>query len=73
MDQCMHCIVKGNLKACTQTKCPVHDTWYAQKLGSLLLGIVDAHYGASLHHLGDGDGLTKKEVDDIKCTVTNYK
>lgn len=30
MDQCKHCIVKGNIQLCKQTPCFHHETWYAE-------------------------------------------
>lgn len=32
MDECKHCTVRGNLAACSETKCNIHDSWYVQAL-----------------------------------------
>ena len=31
-DQCKHCVVKGDLKACEETECYQHENWYALQL-----------------------------------------
>jgi len=32
MDQCKHCIVRGDIAACEQTDCDKHEYWHAQHL-----------------------------------------
>ena len=32
MDQCKTCIVKGDLNACEETVCDIHENWYTKKL-----------------------------------------
>lgn len=72
MDQCKHCTVRDNLKECIKTECSIHENWYVSKLHDVILGLIDAHYGTSLHHVGDGDGLTEVEADNIKTIMENF-
>lgn len=30
MDQCKHCVVRGEIEKCQNTECGQHDSWYAQ-------------------------------------------
>jgi hypothetical protein len=30
------------------------------------LDMIDAHYGTSIHHIGDGDGIEKKRADELR-------
>jgi hypothetical protein len=32
----------------------------------MLAALIDAHYGMSFHHIGDGDGLTADEAAEIR-------
>lgn len=33
---------------------------------SMLENLIDAHYGTSLHHIGDGDGLSDDDAAEIR-------
>ena len=33
------------------------------------LSVVDAHYGTSYHHIGDGDGIPKTEADQLRVLI----
>ena len=33
------------------------------------LEVIDAHYGASYHHIGDGDGITLENADKIRALI----
>lgn len=35
-------------------------------LDEMFRRLIDAHYGTDLHHIGDGDGLTGEEAEDIR-------
>ena len=32
----------------------------------MLKNLIDAHYGSSFHHIGDGDGIPEAEADEIR-------
>jgi len=32
MDECKHCMVRGDVPACEKTKCNIHESWYVQQL-----------------------------------------
>jgi len=36
------------------------------ELDRMLAALIDAHYGMSFHHIGDGDGLTADEAAEIR-------
>ncbi|MFW8602554.1 hypothetical protein ACOHYD_13885 [Desulfobacterota bacterium M19] len=36
MDQCAHCIVRGNIKRCLAVDCCQHDNWMAHEIIKLL-------------------------------------
>ena len=31
----------------------------------MLINVIDANYGSSFHHIGDGDGIPSKEAAEI--------
>jgi len=31
LDECKHCTLRGNLKACKEVKCPAQNSWYAKE------------------------------------------
>ena len=34
--------------------------------------LIDAHYGTSEHHIGDGDGIDKKTANGIRTVWKKY-
>lgn len=32
IDQCKHCIVRGDMNECLKTECAYHENWYALEL-----------------------------------------
>lgn len=37
-----------------------------EALEHMLEALLDAHYGASLHHIGDGDGISVGEAEQLR-------
>ena len=42
MDQCKHCIVRGDVAACEQTDCDKHEYWYTQTLRARVARLEEA-------------------------------
>lgn len=42
MDQCRHCIVRGDIAACEQTDCDKHEYWYTQSLRARVARLEEA-------------------------------
>jgi hypothetical protein len=42
-----------------------------QTLEDSFLELIDAHYGASLHHIGDGDGIEHEQAERLR-TLTKF-
>lgn len=40
-------------------------TYTADDYRRMLINLIDAHYGAAFHHIGDGDGLLEQEAKEI--------
>ena len=45
----------------------------AEDMCSLFIDMVDSIYGSSVHHIGDGDGIEKKNADRIRELLSKYK
>jgi len=39
---------------------------------NMLITLIDAHYGTSIHHIGDSDGIPEKEAAEIREFWTAY-
>lgn len=37
----------------------------AEDYKRMLINVLDIHYGGAVHHIGDGDGLSKSEAIEI--------
>jgi hypothetical protein len=46
-DQCKHCNLKGDLKACKSSECSIHENWYAVEQQKIIdeqrIAIIDMH------------------------------
>ena len=42
MDQCKHCIVRGDIAACEQTDCDKHEYWYTKTLRARVARLEEA-------------------------------
>lgn len=42
MDQCKHCIVRGDIAACEQTDCDKHEYWYTQAIRARVARLEEA-------------------------------
>ena len=45
----------------------------AEAMACAFFELIDAHYGGSIHHIGDGDGLSEDQVKIIKDLYVKYK
>ena len=57
MDQCTHCIVRGDLKRCFETPCTQHEAWMVGELIKAIHSVenlIEESYGVSGLHL-NGD------------------
>lgn len=50
----------------------VVDASLFDKLEKMLVTIIDANYGASPHHIGDGDGIPEREANEIRLWWETY-
>ena len=48
MDQCKHCIVRGDIAACEQTDCDKHEYWYTKTLRARVARLEEALREAKL-------------------------
>lgn len=50
--------------------CPIceRDEYYSRMVSAntMLVELIDAHYGVSYHHIGDGDGISKEMADKLR-------
>jgi len=60
-DQCIHCIVRGDIKECKKTSCHKHESWYAIKM----INDLDNAYK-------ELKALQKKYYDLIMCVGKKY-
>ena len=37
------------------------------RLEEMLIELIDCHYGAAIHHIGDGDGIPSNMAEKIKA------
>ncbi|MDD5358265.1 MAG: hypothetical protein PHX80_03910 [Candidatus Nanoarchaeia archaeon] len=44
----------------------------AESIVKQFFNLIDAHYGMSLHHIGDGDGISKEDADEIRKLYASY-
>lgn len=44
-----------------------------EKAERMLDSLIDAHYGGSFHHIGDGDGIPKEEADELREWSNTYR
>jgi hypothetical protein len=62
MDQCKHCVVRGDVESCMKTECTYHELWYTKILEDIIVTLFDAHYGVGYHDCGNGDGITESDA-----------
>ena len=42
MDQCKHCIIRGDIAACEKTECDKHEYWYVETLRARVARLEEA-------------------------------
>ena len=56
MDQCKHCIIRGDIAACEKTECDKHEYWYVETLRARVARLEEAlKRGVELHENCDAD------------------
>ena len=84
MDQCKHCVVRGQMEVCEKTPCTIHEAWYVELLKTrlaeaeaqrkLLTNLVDAAVLAIGEHNAPSDCYTPTTLtgNTVVCPACEF-
>jgi len=74
VDQCQHCTVRGDLKACKVTPCNQHDSWYAVTMQAKIAALEkDAVlYGFLKDATWNIENFSRPGAPDVQWSVSFY-
>ena len=70
MDQCNHCIVRGNIEKCLKTDCSYHDLWMVKEIKNMVKqACAEAVLKCEFVGVGDSDNISKLDAHQACLSV----